>query len=43
VLLGVVAIRARHRIQWDAANMRVTNDESANRFIRRPYRPGWGV
>ncbi|BET68199.1 Gfo/Idh/MocA family oxidoreductase [Opitutales bacterium ASA1] len=43
VLLGVVALRARHRIYWDAANARVTNDESANQYVRRPYRPGWGV
>ncbi len=43
VLLGVVALRAKHRIHWDAKNMRVTNDEAANRHVRREYRPGWGV
>ncbi|MGH2604744.1 MAG: gfo/Idh/MocA family oxidoreductase, partial [Dehalococcoidia bacterium] len=43
VLLGVVALRAGHRIEWDAKNMRVTNDEAANQYVRREYRPGWGV
>jgi len=27
---------------WDAENMRVTNFEPANQFIRREYRNGWG-
>jgi len=29
------------RIQWDAANLKVTNLPEANRFIRREYRQGW--
>ena len=28
--------------QWDGANMKVTNFEPANQFIRREYRKGWG-
>jgi predicted dehydrogenase len=28
--------------QWDGANMRVTNFEQANQFIKREYRQGWG-
>jgi len=27
---------------WDAENMRVTNFEPANQFIKREYRSGWG-
>jgi len=27
---------------WDGANMRVTNYEPANQFIKRTYRSGWG-
>lgn len=27
---------------WDAENMRVTNFEPANQFIKRTYRSGWG-
>jgi predicted dehydrogenase len=28
--------------QWDGANMRITNFEPANQFIKRTYREGWG-
>jgi predicted dehydrogenase len=28
-------------LEWDAENMRVTNFEQANQFIRRKYREGW--
>ena len=28
--------------QWDGPNMRVTNFEPANQFIKRTYRKGWG-
>lgn len=43
VLLGNVAIRARKRIEWDAANLRITNVPDANRFLTKEYRPGFGV
>lgn len=42
VSLGNLAIRSGQTIQWDAANMKVTNVAEANRFIKRPaYRKGW--
>ena len=28
--------------QWDGVNMKITNFEAANQFIRREYRQGWG-
>lgn len=28
--------------QWDAQQMRITNFEPANQFLRRTYRKGWG-
>jgi len=28
--------------KWDGANMRMTNFEAANQFIKREYRQGWG-
>lgn len=31
----------RQQLNWDAANMRVTNFEAANQFVRREYRAGW--
>jgi len=44
VLLGTVALRCPgHWLQWNPADMRVTNVADANRFIRRAYRQGWEV
>ncbi len=43
VLLGNVAFRAGEKLEWDAKNLRVTNSEKANAFIRKAYRPGWEV
>ena len=43
VLLSNVAVRARRRIEWDAAAMRVTNVPAANAFLTKEYRPGFGV
>jgi hypothetical protein len=44
-LLGVAAVRARARLEWDAVSARVTNHAWANTFIGPgyDYRPGWGV
>ena len=28
--------------KWDGANMRITNFEQANQFVKREYRKGWG-
>ncbi len=39
--LGNVAHRAGGRIVWDAKAMRITNNEAANRFVRREPRAGW--
>ena len=43
VLLGNVAHRAQKTIEWDAANLKVTNDTDANKYLRREYREGWAV
>jgi hypothetical protein len=45
VLLGIAAIRARGRLEWDPVRGRVTNSAAANAFIGPgyDYRPGWGV
>jgi predicted dehydrogenase len=29
-------------LNWDAQNLRVTNFEAANQFVKRTYRNGWG-
>jgi len=41
ILLGGVALRARKRLLFDAAAMKITNDEAANKFLYRAYRKGW--
>ncbi|MBE3134983.1 MAG: Gfo/Idh/MocA family oxidoreductase [Acidobacteria bacterium] len=42
-LLGNVAKRIDARIEWDAANLKVTNLPEANKFIRTEYRQGWSL
>ncbi|MDX1720612.1 MAG: gfo/Idh/MocA family oxidoreductase, partial [Salegentibacter mishustinae] len=29
------------KMLWDSENMRVTNFDEANQFVRREYRDGW--
>jgi len=42
VLLGVVAIRAKNQnLEWDAKNLRFTNNEEANELLHIQYRDGW--
>jgi predicted dehydrogenase len=39
--LGNVAYRVGKRIEWDAANLRCTNNRDADALIRLAYRKGW--
>jgi predicted dehydrogenase len=41
MLLGIVALRAGKKIDYDGANMRVTNVAAANDYLTRQYRQGW--
>jgi predicted dehydrogenase len=41
ILLGNLALRCGKRIEWDAANLRVTNDEYANSLVQKEYRRGF--
>ncbi len=50
VLLGNVALRTslreqltKTRLNWDGQNMRFTNMEEANKYLRREYRQGWSL
>ncbi len=43
MLLGVVSMRAGTKIHYDAANMRVTNNDAANEFLTRTYRAGYSL
>lgn len=40
-LVGVMAQRTNQDIEWDSANMRVTNHRDFDRFVREPARRGW--
>ena len=41
VLLGNIAYRTGEQLQWDGAQMRFTNSDSANGLLQRTYREGW--
>jgi predicted dehydrogenase len=55
VLMGNLAIRSyaikapngsypgRKRLLWDAKNMKITNFDEANQFVKREYRQGWSL
>jgi len=43
MLLGVVALKAGHKIQYDGEAMRITNDESANQYLTREMRKGFAL
>ncbi len=32
----------RLKLKWDGENMRITNFDGANQFVKREYREGWG-
>jgi predicted dehydrogenase len=43
-MLGVIAIKLTGvKLQWDAAAMRFTNCDEANRFVNPPRRGGWAL
>jgi predicted dehydrogenase len=33
----------RKKLLWDAQNMKITNFDEANQFVRYPYREGWNL
>jgi len=44
VLLGVISSHVPgERLRWDAENLRFTNSEKANKYVRPEYRAGWEV
>jgi len=46
MLLGNAALRAAGEnvvLRWDSAAMRFTNSETANQYLRMPYREGWSL
>jgi predicted dehydrogenase len=43
MLLGIASLRAKTRLHYDAANMRITNNDAANQFLTREYRKGYSL
>ncbi len=41
VLVGSIASRLGETITWDVKAMRSTDNETANAFVSKTYRPGW--
>jgi len=41
MLLGVIALRFDGKLEWDAAKMRFTNNEQANKYLKPTFRKGW--
>ena len=39
--LASIALRAGKKVLYDAQKMKITNDDQANQFLTREYRPGW--
>jgi len=39
--LGNIALKTRSRIDWDAKNERITNNEEANQLLQYEYRAPW--
>jgi hypothetical protein len=39
--LGAVALRAGKKVEYDSANMKITNEADANKYLTREYRQGW--
>jgi len=44
MLLGNIAIRmSGQSLEWDAKKMQFSNNPSANQFVSKQYRAGWGI
>ena len=39
--LAAVALRAKKKVDYDSINMKITNDEAANKYLTREYRTDW--
>jgi predicted dehydrogenase len=43
VLLGNVAFRTGHKLEWDAASLKVRNSKQAENYLHSEYRKGWEI
>jgi hypothetical protein len=42
-LLGLVAMRVRKKMEWDAPAMKSPSAPEADRYLKESYRPGWEI
>jgi hypothetical protein len=43
VLLGVAALEAESKLEWDSRQMKFTNNAAANQYLKWHRRKGWKV
>ncbi len=43
MLLGVIALRVEGKLEWDAKNMRFSNNPEANKYLAPSVRKGWSL
>lgn len=43
MLLGVIALRVEGKLEYDAAKMRFTNNNEANKYLKPTFRKGWSL
>ncbi len=41
MLLGTIAMKYEGKIEWDAKNMRITNNHDANKWLKPTFHKGW--
>lgn len=41
ILLGSTALHFEGKLEWDSQNMRFTNNEAANKYLKPTFRKGW--
>jgi predicted dehydrogenase len=41
MVLGVIAFRVPGKLLWDSKNLRFTNSEEANKYVKPVFRKGW--
>ena len=41
LLLGNVATRAGQKLDWDRANLKISNSGAAQKYVQPDRRPGW--
>jgi predicted dehydrogenase len=41
IVMGVIALHFEGRLEWDAANMKFSNNAEANKYLKPTFRKGW--